>query len=44
MTPKEKILLQLQDVADELRDTNNWSHIERLSDYIEDIKDELENL
>lgn len=44
MTQKERIELQLQGIADELRTADNWTRVERLADYIEDIITELEEL
>ena len=44
MTTKEKIMLDIRDIADELRSTTSWARIERLADWLDDINDELEEL
>lgn len=44
MTRKERITQQIYDIADELRNTDNWARVERLADCLEDITNEIEEL
>ena len=44
MKNKEYIQYQLQSMADDLRNASNWAEIDRLSEKIEDIITEIEEL
>lgn len=44
MTRKERIIAQLQGIADDLRTTDSWQHVERLADYIENVNALIEVL
>ena len=44
MTSKERIMLKLQSIIDNLKEANHWSEVDRLADDLQDLKDEIEEL
>ena len=44
MNEKERILVEIQGIIDDLKEANHWHEVDRLADHLQTIKDDLEEL
>lgn len=39
---QERLLIELQGIIDDLKEAKHWSEVDRLSDHLQTVKDDIE--